>query len=248
MVSWCRKNEMVLKIYEWKHMKNMLWVLTVMLSVMLAIPVSAREYVKYTDQYGVSYWVDDNSKLPPPLPVYYRYVDSNGIVFWVNDRAKIPAEYQASATLGGTSPEHKAVAGKAAENGEQKQFTTRIKIVDNQIIVPVTFRNKGRKVKARMILDTGASVTTIYSVLAADLKLHKNKRKSVKSISANGARTDSQLTKVDYIEVDDKILAHAEVVIMPSHSNIGADGLLGNSFLRFFNFTIDYENQLLRWN
>lgn len=239
---------MALRIYEGKQMKNMLRVLTVMLVVLLAISVSAREYIKFTDQHGVSYWVDDKSKLPPPFPVYYRYVDKNGIVFWANDRAKIPAEYQASASVGGTAPEQQGVAGKAAGSGEQKQFATKIKIVDNQIIVPVTFRNKGRKVKARMILDTGASVTTLYSVLAADLKLHKNKRKKVKSISANGARTDSQLTKVDYIEVDDKILAHAEVVIMPSHSNIGADGLLGNSFLRFFNFTIDYENQLLRWN
>jgi hypothetical protein len=56
------------------------------------------------------------------------------------------------------------------------------------------------------------------------------------------------LTKVDHIEVDDKILANAEIIVVPSHTNIGADGLLGNSFLRFFNFTIDYEKQLLIWN
>jgi len=60
--------------------------------------------------------------------------------------------------------------------------------------------------------------------------------------------SDSLLTKVDHIEVDNKILANSEVVIIPSHSKIGADGLLGNSFLRFFNFTIDYEKQILRWN
>ena len=131
---------------------------------------------------------------------------------------------------------------------KKKQYSTKISIVDNVIIVPVVFRNKGSKVKARMILDTGASVTTIYSPLASKLNLSKNRLSRSRSVNANGISSDSVLTKVDHIEVDDKILANTEIVVIPSLNNIGADGLLGNSFLRFFNFTIDYEKQLLRWN
>ena len=140
----------------------------------------------------------------------------------------------------------KSVADHAAV--EMKPSYTRISIVNNQIIVPVVFRNNSRIVTARMILDTGASVTTIYSKLAAELNLGKNKLSVIKSTSANGSKTDALLTKVDLIEVGDKLQANAEVIIMPVHSEIGADGLLGHSFLRFFTFTIDYDNRLLRWN
>ena len=77
---------------------------------------------------------------------------------------------------------------------EMKPSYTRISIVNNQIIVPVVFRNNSRIVTARMILDTGASVTTIYSKLAAELNLGKNKLSVIKSTSANGTKTDALLT------------------------------------------------------
>lgn len=208
---------------------------------------SAREYFKYTDQNGVVSWLDDRNKTPAQFPVFYKYEDKNGVIFWVNDLNKVPEEYRKQALLNRESN------AKSSADPEQKReaksaYSTKIRITNNQIIVPVTFRNRGRKVKAKMILDTGASVTTLYSGVASHLRLKKNKLSRITTVSANGAQTDSLLTKVDYIEVDDKILANSEVIVMPTHSNIGADGLLGNSYLRFFNFTIDYEKQLLRWN
>lgn len=181
------------------------------------------------------------------MPIQHKYEDHNGLTFWVDDIAKIPAEYR------GKAPLKKEIADKITDGGEpapivKKEYSTRIAIANNVIIVPVVFRNKGRRVKARMILDTGASVTTIYSALASQLHLNNNKQTRVKMVNANGMASDSLLTKVDYVEVGEKIVANAEVVVIPLHGNIGADGLLGNSFLRFFNFTIDYEKQILRWN
>lgn len=189
------------------------------------------------------FWLDDKSKIPPPMPIQYKYEDKNGITFWVDAESKIPDVYRKKIT---PSKEPKSVPEQIPV--DRPQNSTKISIVNNVIIVPVVFRNKGRKVKARMILDTGASVTTLYSALASQLHLNKNKLTKTRSINANGVPSNSLLTKVDHIEVDDKILANSEVVVIPSFSNIGADGLLGNSFLRFFNFTIDYEKQLLRWN
>ena len=208
---------------------------------------TAQEHYKYTDQNGIVTWLEDKSKILPPLPVYHRYQDQNGLVFWVDDANKIPQQYRNAPELKNDIAE-KVKAGLEPIQVEKTQYGTRISIINNVIIVPVVFRNKGRRVKARMILDTGASVTTLYSALAAKLNLGKNKLTMVKSVNANGMTSDSLLTKVDYMEVDDKILSNAEVVVIPLHGNIGADGLLGNSFLRFFNFTIDYEKQLLRWH
>jgi predicted aspartyl protease len=84
--------------------------------------------------------------------------------------------------------------------------------------------------------------------VASELNLGKNRLSIIKSTSANGTQTDALLTKIDLIEVGDKLQANAEVLIMPVRSEIGADGLLGNSFLKFYNFSIDYDNRLLRWN
>ena len=225
-------------------MKYLLYIVT-MLSV--ASLSTAKDYFKYTDQNGFEYWLDDKSKIPPPIPTMYKYEDRDGKVTWVKNENDIPPEYRKNAQAKNTTATDQS-KHESAQLPEKKQYSTKISIVDNVIIVPVVFRNKGRKVRARMVLDTGASTTTIYSVLASQLNLGKNKLSRAVSINANGVASDSVRTKVDHIEVDDKILANAEVVVIPSHTNIGADGLLGNSFLRFFNFTIDYDNQLLRWN
>jgi hypothetical protein len=213
----------------------------------VATTLSAKDYVKYTDQNGFVFWLDDTSKIPPPLPMQYKYEDSNGISFWVDDERKIPPEFRNKITPG-TKNIEKPKSFSEQVPAEKLHSSTKISIVDNTIIIPVIFRNKGRNVKARMILDTGASVTTMYSNLASKLLLNRNRLTKVRSINANGISSDSMLTLVDLIEVDDKILANSEVMVIPSHSTIGADGLLGNSFLRNFNFTIDYEQQLLRWN
>jgi hypothetical protein len=215
--------------------------------MLVATPARAKDHIKYIDENGVVTWVEDKSKIPPNIPAQIKYEDNNGITFWVDNVTKIPPEYR-------NKPANKEVVSDKIELEAvqsaviNKKYSTKISIVDNVIIVPVVFRNKGRKVKARMILDTGASVTTIYSVLASQLNLNKNKLSMARAINANGVYSDSVLTKVDHIEVDDKILSNAEIIVVPSHTNIGADGLLGNSFLRFFNFTIDYEKQLLLWN
>jgi len=221
-------------------MRHLLYII---IFVAVAASATGKEYFKYTDQNGIVSWLDDKSKIPPPMPIQYKYEDNNGITFWVDAESKLPDAYRKKVT---PSKEPKSASEQMPV--DRPQYATKISIVNNVIIVPVVFRNKGRKVKARMILDTGASVTTLYSALASQLNLNKNKLTKARSINANGVPSDSLLTKVDHIEVDDKILANSEVVVIPSHGNIGADGLLGNSFLRFFNFTIDYEKQLLRWN
>jgi clan AA aspartic protease (TIGR02281 family) len=218
-----------------------------MMLLAVATSATAAEYFKHVDRNGVETWINDKSKASPEMPTHYKYVDQNGISFWVDDVGKIPAEYR-NQPPGKGDVVDKAKPGTDKALLAVKQYSTKISIVNNQIIVPVIFRNKGKKIKAKMLLDTGASVTILYKELAAKLNLKKNKLAIARSVNANGVSSDSIATKVDQIEIDDKILANAEVMIIPSLKNIGADGLLGNSFLRFFNFTIDYDKQLLRWN
>ena len=125
---------------------------------------------------------------------------------------------------------------------------TRVSIRNNQIIVPVTLVNQGRKVLAHLILDTGASSTIIYPALAQKLGMGRNKVAVGVSMIANGSQVKSYQATIDMIQVDESALRNPEVVIMPSVNNLGADGLLGNSFLKYFHFAIDYDNQVIVWD
>ena len=176
------------------------------------------------------------------MPEYFNYVDDNGIIFWVDDVSKVPNQYRINASQGknrSDKPEHKA-EGKL-------QHVTKINILNDKIIVPVVFKNNGHIVKAKMALDDRTPVTTLSPDLAAKLKFKKSKKTSLKNHNVDN-NNHAKSTKVDSIELDGKIQANSEVLITPLTATRGVDGLLGNSFLRLFNFTIDYENQLLKWN
>lgn len=181
------------------------------------------------------------------MPEQFRYTDRNGIVFWVDDKSKIPPEYrnQEQRTENPALPDQKTPAVSATR---KPQRTTAVRIANNQIIVPVRFVNKGRAVTARMILDTGASTTIIYPPLARKLAIGRDKASVGYSTIADGSQVLSYTAAIDYIQVDDSVLKSPEVVVMPQAAAIGADGLLGNSFLKFFNFTIDYGRQMIIWN
>ena len=177
---------------------------------------------------------------------YFKYVDRNGIIFWVDDENKIPQQYRNQ--LGNSVSETKPAAEPPPPPPAKPKQVTRLDISNNQIFVPVTMVNKGHKVEARMILDTGASSTVIYPALAKKLGLHGNRVAMGYSKIADGSRVKSFITKIDYLQVDDSVLRNPEIVVMIGMSDMGADGLLGNSFLKFFHIAIDYNNQLLIWN
>jgi predicted aspartyl protease len=181
----------------------------------------------------------------PALAEYYKYTDRNGIIFWVDDENKIPPQYRDQGRK--TVPKDKPGADSVVTVEKPKRYT-KVIIINNQIIVPVVLVNKGHKTAATMILDTGASSTIIYPGLAKRLGINANRVSAGVSKIADGSQVASYMTKIDYIQVDDSVLRNPDIVIMPSMSDLGAEGLLGNSFLKYFHFAIDYDKQMLIWD
>ena len=192
------------------------FVAIVLLIFTLAVPALADSY-KYTDKYGITFWVDDESKIPP------QYRGQN-----LKPAIKVKPETAPVVTV------------------EKPKRYTRLNIVNNQILVKVVLVNQGQKTTANMILDTGATSTII--VLAKKLGMNRNKVSVGYSKIADGSQVASYKTNIDYIQVDDSVLQKPDVVIMSSMGSVGADGLLGNSFLKYFYFAIDYDKQLLVWD
>jgi hypothetical protein len=110
---------------------------------------------------------------------------------------------------------------------------TQIDIVDNHVIVPVILSYNGTEVSARLLLDTGST----------------NKSRKGTMRVAGGETIEAEAVMLDSVTVG----PHTETnllagIIEHRGPDVPFDGLLGMNFLKNYQYTIDFEEQLLRWN
>ena len=101
------------------------------------------------------------------------------------------------------------------------------------------------RLTARLIVDTGASLTAISSRLAERLGVDfSGPGRNAVLIQADGSRIVGKAVVLDSIQVGQSTVERVQVVILPS---VGSqeDGLLGMTFLREFTVQIDSDNNLL---
>jgi predicted aspartyl protease len=89
----------------------------------------------------------------PAYTDFFHYTDASGTVVIVDDESKVPAKYR------------KQMQTTTAEKDEPIEYTS-VMVKNNKVLVPVTFSYRGTTVAARLLLDTGASMTTISTDLA----------------------------------------------------------------------------------
>ncbi|RII28682.1 MAG: hypothetical protein CXR31_02030 [Geobacter sp.] len=165
---------------------------------------------------------------------FYKYTDTNGVIHIVDNEDSIPPAYRDQVTK--------------YKNSEQGS-TTDVKIVGNQVLVPVTLRNGSVAVPVWLVLDTGATVTTIHEDVAARLGIDWNATRGRSARIADGSRVATRSTVIDSITVGARASSPIEVSIMPFQGEKGEnDGLLGMNFLRDHRFHIDFATQQLRWD
>ncbi len=118
----------------------------------------------------------------------------------------------------------------------------------NKVIVPVTLNFRSETVQARLLLDTGASITTISPNLAARLGIKpEHTRKSYGRV-ADGSVIAAYNTVVDYMQVGPKVKHSVEVAVLAmSGPSMGFDGLLGMNFLSDFRYHVNMGSQTIEW-
>lgn len=101
-------------------------------------------------------------------------------------------------------------------------------------------------VEARLLLDTGASITVITSELADLIGLARDPHRRVRAITANG-RVEMAMGDVEGVEVAGRRVAATSVAICEGCVEGLADGLFGLDLVAAFGMTLDVSEDLVRF-
>jgi hypothetical protein len=124
---------------------------------------------------------------------------------------------------------------------------TRVLIKGNQVLVPVQIGYGQRKTEARLLLDTGASITTLHRDIAKKLTIYKTRK--AKLMVPGGSTVIVDFVKLEFIKSGPYRLSSPTVAII-DHSGpaVSYQGLLGMDFLRGRQYRIDFKNEVIIWS
>ena len=114
-------------------------------------------------------------------------------------------------------------------------------------VVVTTLLNN--RIKANLVLDTGASLILLSRKVADSLGADTDGKNAtpIELIMADGRREKAKMIILESVRVQDSEARSIEAAVLPDKESatMAEDGLLGMSFLKKFNFKIDQKNDKL---
>ncbi len=112
----------------------------------------------------------------------------------------------------------------------------------NCIVVDVLINNH----KASLVFDTGASLVVLTKEFARKIGLNYSKNKIIKMTIADGREIDTYHTRLKTVSIKNVEEKNVEATILAKPQMSKVDGLLGMSFLKFFDIKVNRKtNQLI---
>lgn len=216
------------------------------------------EFYEYTDEKGVKCFTDDQGRIPEKkikkIRVHKEPLDG---LTDEEKEARLKASQEELAQMRAKQEEDvKQRADKLKKEDEEKaeqekkkkldSLKTPVSIENNQILVPVTLTNSDKSVTAIMLLDTGANVTSISDSLAQQLNISSGKQSAVRV--ANGSLVKTSQAIIKTLSVGPKTVKSPLITVMTQQGpKLRFQGLLGQDFLKHFQYTIDHKTSHILW-
>lgn len=222
-------------------------------------------FYKYIDKEGKIHFVDDLSKIPmeyrdtieaykekhDDLPEEERRIRlekerKEREILWEREKQESEALRKREQERRKKKEEQEALRKEREEI--EKRLITKVTILGNHVIVPVSLGYENNEIEASLVLDTGASTITLYKGKADQLNIGLDETEPVWVMVAGGQLMRGRLAKLDYVRVGPKEKEDIEVMIIPYKGpEMNIDGFLGVNFLRDFDYNVDYGKQVIKW-
>jgi clan AA aspartic protease (TIGR02281 family) len=173
------------------------------------------------------------ASVSPARAEYYQYGDDEGTISFTDNPSSIPSKYR----------KNKKVL-EADDESVEGSMVTRIRFIQNQILVPVRVNFRGVEQTATFLLDTGATSCTISPELARRLNIQSSDTDMGLARGVGGSVHMVGHTALQSMTVGPYRKTNIEVSVIPTGSN---DGLLGMNFLRGLRYIIDVDREEIRW-
>jgi predicted aspartyl protease len=125
---------------------------------------------------------------------------------------------------------------------------TKVTVIGNAVLVPVTIAYQGNQIDVQFLLDTGASGTVINTEIADRLNVNLSTARKTRGRVVGGTVIEAHQITLSRITVGPHTKENA-VIFVVRHQGPPTkyDGLLGMDVLRGLKYIVDLEKQIITW-
>ncbi|MBN0989529.1 retropepsin-like aspartic protease [Amphritea pacifica] len=198
---------------------------------------ASAEILHYIDASGRKVYVDSPHKIPPQFRHQSQQVETV--------RMTVEEQLASEQSRQQISEEYRRKQQIRELERTLANMTTPVRIMGNQVLVPVNVVWRGRKASLNLLLDTGASMTVLHRDGVSSL--NTTSRDSSYAQVAGGGLIKTERVVFDRIELGPYRIENKSTAVIETSGPQPFDGLLGMDILGGGGYNIDFAQRKIVW-